>query len=96
MASRGLLGLSALPPPPRPRGVLGGLADVSVRPAWYSVHQDVYHDMQECTEGNNIEPWNVRPGTGGRPRCQRCTQLSHRSDALIAALEDGLPRGVFR
>jgi hypothetical protein len=35
----------------------------------------VYHDDNSCTEGNNIEPQNKRPGTGGRPKCSRCKEL---------------------
>ena len=90
--------LAALPLPSRPDGLLG-LADVPARPAWHSVHQDVYHDMRECTEGNNIEPWNVRPGTGNLRRCWRCSQISKEVEeraALVAALQRDLPRGVFR
>lgn len=34
----------------------------------------VYHDSSLCTEGNNIERKNRVPGTGGRPRCERCRQ----------------------
>lgn len=36
----------------------------------------VYHDDNECTEGNNIEPENRVPGTGGRPKCDHCRRLS--------------------
>jgi len=32
----------------------------------------VYHDDDECTEGNNIEKQNRVSGTGGRPRCKNC------------------------
>jgi hypothetical protein len=35
----------------------------------------VYHDNTSCTEGNNIEPENRVPGTGGRPRCDHCDRL---------------------
>lgn len=35
----------------------------------------VYHDNSACTEGNNIEDKNRKPGTDGRPRCSRCTEL---------------------
>lgn len=35
-------------------------------------HRAVYHNDNRCTEGNNIEPHNRRPGTGNRPLCNRC------------------------
>jgi hypothetical protein len=39
-------------------------------------HRAVYHDESRCTEGNNIEPHNRLPGKGGRPKCDRCTNIS--------------------
>jgi hypothetical protein len=36
----------------------------------------VYHNNDKCTEGNNIETYNKVPGTGGRPLCTRCAELS--------------------
>lgn len=36
----------------------------------------VHHDESTCTEGNNIEDKNRVPGTGGRPKCERCTRIS--------------------
>jgi hypothetical protein len=35
----------------------------------------VYHDNDDCTEGNNIETENRRAGTDGRPRCEHCVRL---------------------
>jgi hypothetical protein len=32
----------------------------------------VYHDDDECTEGNNIETQNRVSGDGGYPRCKNC------------------------
>lgn len=46
-------------------------------PAFHSVLESdrkVYHDSSLCTEGDNIETKNRRPGTGGRPRCERCAE----------------------
>lgn len=37
--------------------------------------ENVYHDNDKCTEGNNIEPANRREGTGGRERCKHCSRL---------------------
>ena len=36
---------------------------------------NVYHDNGSCTEGNNIEAYYRRSGTGGRPKCHRCSVL---------------------
>jgi len=33
---------------------------------------DVYHVFENCVDGNNIEKRNRRPGTGGRPLCDKC------------------------
>ena len=42
---------------------------------WHSILSAVYHNHRACTEGNNIEPWNCRPGDGGRRLCIRCAEL---------------------
>lgn len=42
---------------------------------FHSVKQTVYHNNSSCTEGNNIEKENLRPGTGGKPLCSRCSKL---------------------
>jgi hypothetical protein len=36
----------------------------------------VHHDETECEVGNNIEPENVVKGTGNRPKCKRCREIS--------------------
>jgi len=37
---------------------------------------EVYHNSNRCTEGNNIEARNRKPGTGGKRRlCERCKQV---------------------
>jgi hypothetical protein len=36
----------------------------------------VYHDETRCTEGDNIESYNRVAGTGGRPKCHRCRDIS--------------------
>lgn len=46
--------------------------------AFHSVREtdrQVYHDNDQCTEGNNIETKYRRPGTDGRPKCKRCAEL---------------------
>jgi len=35
----------------------------------------VYHDNNQCTEGNNIETANRVSGTGGHPKCDHCKRL---------------------
>ncbi len=35
----------------------------------------VYHDHDNCTEGNNIESYNKVSGTGEYPRCEHCQRL---------------------
>jgi hypothetical protein len=42
---------------------------------WHSIKQDVHHDNTRCTEGNNIESYNRRDGTGGKPLCYHCSML---------------------
>ncbi len=36
---------------------------------------EVYHNSNQCTEGNNIERENVRSGTAGRRLCDHCKRL---------------------
>jgi len=35
----------------------------------------VYHDNNQCTEGNNIEDKNRESGTGGLLKCDHCKSL---------------------
>lgn len=42
---------------------------------WHSIKQSVHHDNTSCTEGNNIEPVNLRQGTGYKPLCSHCQRL---------------------
>ena len=44
--------------------------------AWYSVKQQVHHNNDKCTEGNNIERVNRQSGTGGKPLCSHCADLN--------------------
>ena len=36
----------------------------------------VYHNNDECTEGNNIEKRNLQQGTGGKKLCHHCNNLN--------------------
>ncbi|SEN68924.1 hypothetical protein SAMN04487952_12433 [Halomonas caseinilytica] len=42
---------------------------------FHGVDRNVYHDNDKCVDGNNIEKENLRQGTGGKPKCQRCKGL---------------------
>jgi hypothetical protein len=37
--------------------------------------ETVHHDNNRCTEGNNIESYYKKSGTGGRPLCKHCERL---------------------
>ena len=47
---------------------------------WHAAAGSVYHDQPACSLGNNIEPENRRPGTGGRPLCRECAKLKAREE----------------
>lgn len=40
-----------------------------------SKNPGVYHISNKCTEGNNIETQNKKPGTGGGHLCKHCARL---------------------
>lgn len=42
---------------------------------WHSIKQSVHHDNTNCNTGNNIEPENLRQGTGNKPLCDECAKL---------------------
>ncbi|HYN85010.1 MAG TPA: DUF2442 domain-containing protein [Pyrinomonadaceae bacterium] len=44
--------------------------------AWHSIRQDTYHNNSQCNTGQNIDPADLRQGTGGRPLCQECHALN--------------------
>jgi hypothetical protein len=39
-------------------------------------HRSVYHDNNKFGYGAEIKPEHRVPGTGGRPRCDRCGDLA--------------------
>ena len=43
---------------------------------WFSIKQSVYHNNSRCNTGHNIDPADLRQGTGGRPLCQECQSLN--------------------
>jgi hypothetical protein len=36
---------------------------------------EVYHNSNQCTEGNNIESRHRKPGTGGKRLCSHCKRI---------------------
>jgi len=42
---------------------------------WHSTKRNVHHINTNCNTGNNIEPENKRPGTGGKRLCKECEAL---------------------
>jgi hypothetical protein len=40
------------------------------------LHERRHHDNSRCEQGNNIESYYWATGTGGYPRCHRCTTLA--------------------
>jgi hypothetical protein len=45
---------------------------------WYSTRKGEikHHNNTRCTEGNNIEAYYRKPGTGGLPLCNHCARLN--------------------
>lgn len=37
---------------------------------------EVYHNNNNCTEGDNIQPYNKVSGTGGLRLCDHCRRLN--------------------
>ena len=35
-----------------------------------------WHNQDDCYGGHQIEPQNLRQGTGGRPYCQICARIA--------------------
>lgn len=44
---------------------------------WHSKEPEteVYHDNTECTEGDNIESYNLERGKDGLRKCAHCARL---------------------
>ncbi len=49
---------------------------MAIKSPWHSSEQKVYHNNTECNTGNNIEPENLRQGTGGKRLCKECARLN--------------------
>jgi hypothetical protein len=44
-------------------------------PEYEPRHRNVYHDHNNCPEGEKIEKKHRTPGTGGKQRCEKCIKL---------------------
>jgi hypothetical protein len=47
--------------------------------AWHSANvldKNVYHDNTKCTDGARIKLQDRKPGSVGRLKCPRCTELN--------------------
>lgn len=66
---------------------------------WYSTKPEtkVYHNRTDCTEGNNIEPYNVERGTGGKRLCDHCQRLMQEETFFFnkTGMMGGLSKGLF-
>ena len=49
--------------------------DFGEHPAEY---RDVYHDHDDCPDGRLILPHHRSSGTGGKPQCKKCSELTRR------------------
>ena len=47
--------------------------DFEEHPAEY---RDVYHSHDDCPDGKLILPHHRRSGTGGKPQCKKCAELT--------------------
>jgi hypothetical protein len=56
------------------------ISNMPITTSWYSARKgtEVYHNNSGCTEENNIEPYNVREGTGDKRLCKHCERLNLR------------------
>lgn len=51
---------------------------------------EVYHNNDQCTEGNNIEIRNLQKGTGNKRLCSRCAELNNEMNWKMLGLASGL------
>ena len=61
---------------PAPRKQLVESKEQSKKSPWHSIHSDVYHNNDRCNTGYNIDPQDLRQGTGGKPLCNECNSLN--------------------
>ena len=79
------------------REILRTRRTLSTPQAWHSELRDVYHNNDECTEGNNIERENRLPGTGGKRLCSHCALLNGGSEnGLYPGTLVGIKTGSVR
>lgn len=61
---------------PAPRKQSVKRKQLVMKAPWHSIHSYVYHNNTGCSAGNNIDPNDLRQGTGGKPLCQECNRLN--------------------
>ena len=65
---------------------------------WYSIREgtEVYHNNTTCTEGNNIEPYNVERGKGNKRQCEKCKELeSFQNMQSLFGFKLGMQNGLL-
>ena len=60
--------------------------DFGEHPAEY---RDVYHDHDDCPDGRLILPHHRSSGTGGKPQCKKCAELTRRP------VDEGIRRNIL-
>ena len=58
------------------RGAPAPRKQLTKKASWHSIHSDVHHNNTGCHTGFNIDPQNLRQGTGGKPLCHECNSLN--------------------
>lgn len=48
------------------------------RPPWHSVREPVHHNHSDCEAGKNIQRPEWHQGTGNKPLCEECAELTER------------------
>jgi len=66
--------------------VLAYHTDFEEHPAEY---RDVYHDHDDCPDGRLILPHHRSSGTGGKPQCKKCAELTRRP------VDEGIRRKIL-
>ena len=45
---------------------------------WHSKTSNVYHNNSDCNVGRTIQQKDRLQGTGGKPLCQKCSDLNRK------------------
>jgi hypothetical protein len=52
------------------------MEDMTRTAPWHSLRQNIHHNDTDCDDGRSVKEGDRRDGTGGKPLCERCAQLS--------------------